>query len=477
MMRPIGALLLGLALLVTMVVISCKPTTTTEVVLPPTTLITDSSWVVPLDVDSPATQIGYYDFGWQTFVALNWPADLGARGKPDMTATIGATGPDGLPRPTVWQTYKEQFDLFLDNGATPGSWDSPNAGHDPDGIGGKIVLAMFSKQVDGMVDEKFNEATGNPLIDMDSNYVRYEVKLDQSEYEYFLQNEYFNADNQKHAVHVDSFVGMPRGNDPLSQGLNVWARFGSTEVKAAWRILPEGMPESQKNRYFWAKAILIGTDGKPSGEATVGLHILRLTPLTPSTWYWASFEQEDNLTPQKDAQGNVINPSFNTNPPTVSPNGYNYIPTAVVPNQPLPVQAPVLVSSPPFQNIPSDLVPVNKKWQAALKGTVWEHYMMVGTVNPAIPGSTSIAVTGEVFNDSVKGWPVLPAIQVNTADMANSTLETYMYNANPPSQSNLNNCVVCHAGGTPQFFVEDTLKVNGNLQVFTFLFGFAQSPQ
>jgi hypothetical protein len=455
----------------------CKPKETTNVVVDAQdSLITDSSWVMPLDVPANPTQADYYNFAWQSFVAMNWPTDLSYRGKPDMTARIGATDADGRPRTTVWQSYKEQFDLFLEDAATPSAWNAPNGGCDLDGNGGTIVLQMFSKtNTDSVVLEAFNEATGNPLIDMDSNYVRYEVRLCESEYQYFVDNQYFNGQKQREDVHNNAFAPVPKGNDPLSQSLQTWARFGATEIKGAWRILPDDMPASQVNRYFWAKAKLFDSFGKCQGEEVtvglVGLHILRLTPSLGATWFWSTFEQIDNLSPQTDAQGNTINPSFNTNPPQSFPKGYSAVPAAVVFGQPLPAPVPVLVSAPPFQQVPSDLQPINSQWQAALKGTVWENYMLVGTVNPVVGSATPCPTPGYVTETII-----LPAINVNTCDMANSTMETYMYNGSAVSSTNANNCVVCHAGATPQFFPDDSAKINGNLQVFSFLFGMAKIP-
>lgn len=460
-----------LAFLVLLTQIGCKP----QPPGPdpnPGPVVTDSSWVVPIDVSSNPTQADYYNFGWQSFVALNWPADLSYRGKPNRGESIGAMGKDGFPQTVVWQTWQEQFSLFLPNGVFPGEWNDQDEGCNSDGIGGYIFLSMFSKNEDGQVKEAFNEATGQPLIDIDSNYVRYEVRTCESEYDYFIQNQYYNALRQKQAIHTGSFQSMPNGMDSLSQSLQVWARFGSTEAKAAWRILPPSMPEAQQQRYFRAKAILMNSYGQCVDTAVVGLvgfHILRLTPSTGSTWYWASFEQIDNLTPQQDGQGHVISPSFNTNPPqSFGASGFNYIPDAVVPNQPLPQQAPVLVAAPPFQQVDTTLQALNQQWATALANTPFQYYMMVGAVNPTTSSEQPVQVTGTASNDSVSVQ--LPAIQVNTADMANSTLETYMYQFSP----NMNNCVVCHAGETPQFFSQDTLKINGSVQVFTFLFGFAQ---
>lgn len=438
-------------------------------------LINDSSWVVPIDAADTAKQESYYEFAWQSFVALNWPADLSYRGKPDMKSKIGALGPKGEDRMTVWQTWQEQYSIFLPGGTYPGQWNDLDTVCNGMALGrGLHFVPLFSKNIDGQVNDLFNEATGNPLIDMDSGYVRYEVRVCESEYQYFLNTDYYNALQQEYDVHNDKFVGMPKGNDSVfNASLPTWARFGSTEVKASWRIIPDEMPEAQRKRYFRLKALLMDTDGNCTDTTEIGLtglHILRLTPTTGSTWFWASFEQVDNIQPLKAYGGENIRPTFNTLPPTLyGDSGYSHVPAAVVAGKPLPPANPVLVSAPPFQQLPKGLDAINMKWAKALKGTPFEYYMLIGTVNPVTVGGESVSITGTTTASNGKTNVNLPPIYVNTSDMANSTMETYMYKF-----TKTNNCVICHAGGTPQFNAEDSLKINGSVQVFTFLFGQAQ---
>ena len=78
---------------------------------------TSLSFTIPHDADfsdAPSTiqaiQHDFDVFSWQSFVALNWPT--GPDGNADPTKMIGATGDNA----TVWDTYKESYEIFLPNG-------------------------------------------------------------------------------------------------------------------------------------------------------------------------------------------------------------------------------------------------------------------------------------------------------------------------------------------------------------------------
>ncbi len=416
------------------------------------------SWKVPVEVsDTPnATQNDYYNFGWQSFIALNWPSSDAYRGMPDTTQSIGAKTAAGSYIPAVWERWKEQYDIFLPYGKNPGPWDWLVT-DDKTPI---KLLRMFSKNDTNKVHDAFDEATGQPLIAQDSEFVRYEVRVDESEYTYFLNNGYYNADSQINAVKTNSFVGFPKGGDALSNSMPAWAQYGATEVKASWRVFKPNTPASVLERYFHRTAILIdqyGNRSKPVEVGLVGLHILRLTPSTHATWYWASFEQVDNLKLQPQYGGTLpATPTFNTNPAkTYGDSGFSYQPAAVKFGQPLPPAIPVGVSSPPFQQGNKQLDAINTLFTKLLKGTPFQYYQMIGTVNP--PGKGK----GDTSYTNVE--PPYPNVTVNTSWMANSTLETYIASSN---------CITCHIGGYPQGVDS---PYNGNLQVFTFLPGLAQS--
>lgn len=421
------------------------------------------TWLVPVDITDTSEQVNYYKFGWQTFVALNWPADPAYRGKPDTSLQIGASVNGELLK-VVWEAWKEQYEVFLPQGVNPGPWDMGYRNKAKD----LKVLRMFSKiDTSAFISDEFNEAFAGPLIDQDSQYVRYEVRTNESEYDYYVNNSYYNADSQKVAVSQNRFVGFPKGNDPLSQGLQYWAQYGATEVKASWRVFTANTPQSEKDRYFHKKAILINSMGLADTAeiGLVGMHILRLTPVTHNTWYWASFEQVDNVQLQSNYGGQLpAHPTFNSNPAVTSPSGYTYNgstsskPAPIVPGQPMPATAiPVFVSAPPFNQMDSELDSINLVYHNLLAGTPFQYYQMIGAVNP--PNSTSQSYT----NTSSK----YSAVTVNTNMMANATMETYFYNSN---------CITCHISGYPQIFPQDSaIYSSSNDQIFTFLPGLAQS--
>lgn len=325
-------------------------------------------------------------------------------------------------------------------------------------------LAAFSKtDTSGVVNDAFDEATGQPLIDQWSQYVRYEVRVSESEYNYYVTNSYYDADSQIVAVQQNRFVGFPKGNQTIP-GLPAWSQFGATEIKASWRVFPDNATAAEKSRYFRTKAILVDSYGNCSDTAEVGLiglHILRLTPSTGATWYWASFEQVDNLSLQPQFGGTLpAHPNFNTNPPVMyGDSGYSYKPAPIKYGQPLPAPKPVGVSAPPFRSTDPLLDSINMAYNKMLAGTPFQFYQMIGTVNPPYAGQTNPTI------DSVPGG-TYPSVTVNAAQLANSTMETYGVKSN---------CVSCHMFGYPQLPPNYPTPYSSSLQVFTFLPGLAES--
>ncbi len=67
-------------------------------------------------------------FSWQSFIALNWPAEMG----PDRTPKRGVpahTYSDTGPR--VWESWKADYELYQDSGKPPSSWDSYEVVYSP----------------------------------------------------------------------------------------------------------------------------------------------------------------------------------------------------------------------------------------------------------------------------------------------------------------------------------------------------------
>jgi hypothetical protein len=307
--------------------------------------------------------------------------------------------------------------------------------------------------------------TRGPLIDQNQNYVRYDVRLNQSEFTYVIKYQYYNADVQKQAVTNNTFNDPPQGFEDYVQPLPDYARQGAVELKASWRILDP--KKDILDRYYRQQSWLVDPDGKCSGPYTmglVGLHILRLTKTTHATWYWATFEQIDNVAiedkqPPSRPNGQPLTPSFNPNGPPAPPqfpSGYSYEPPPVQGGKPLPPN-PKPVDVWRITDVPADAEAKNNYYRGQLSDTVWRYYKMIDTMNPYVTNSPQPQKYWVPATD--------PKVYINTADMANTTMETYLQ---------ANSCIVCHAYAVPIGAMN--FKPLPQFQIFTFLLRHAQKP-
>ncbi|HBL28769.1 MAG TPA: hypothetical protein DD490_18195 [Acidobacteria bacterium] len=443
------------------------------------------AWTVPTDVANAGnnpSQADYYDFAWQTFIALNWPAvapsSTSNPGQPDTQQALGATASAGVFIPAVWQTYRDLGSTMLAGGADPGTWGSVPfekvpAGCTPIPAGAvapgfqPLVLDMVSKfdsaNPDFIGQDDLNEASGNPLIDQSGWYVVFDVRLNQSEYTFIQQNGYYDAVNQINAFKAPNtgIQPFPRTGQESSFNppLPSYAQFGALEVKTSWRVLDPA--KDDLSRYYTQVGYFLQPDGTTcEGPATfglVGLHILRLTPTTPSTWYWATFEQVDNT---QVPSGSQLKPSFAA-PGTVDGQceaaNLNQPPAAVSGNIPWNgTNTPVDVCR--VFPISSAVQAANQKWQgqSPVQGTVWQYYQLIETINPSVQG-------GPAFS-----FPNNTTATVNTNAMANVTMETYSQGTTTAPDS----CMTCHAGGQPLGAPQPLTSTN---QIFTFVLENADS--
>ncbi len=438
-------------------------------------------WQIPVSVPDNPTQDDWYDMGWETFIALNWPAQWsgwpskappGVRGgQPDESASITKAK---TPYAAVWQTYLAPEQVFLANGADPGSWTAPN---NPlttkvDPTTGKTlpVLGGFSKGAASSHGKsgEFNEATDQPLIAQDGNFVNFEIRMNQSEFTYLTHNKYYDAVNQRTATaNGGTIQPIPKTGTESYLNLPEWAQQGATEIKAAWRIISN--PQFA-DRYFTMSAFRELPNRKVDGPhmfGLVGLHILRLTPQSGTTWFWATFEQVDNVQIDERPVPAGLTPSFNPGKAHPYPTyehgykGYPNRPPEVKRGKPLPASNPVDTSFIP-NAIQSGAVVSNRKYHAMLPNTVWQYYQMIGVLNPGAKGSEY----------------KLPPFSnpTNSDQLVNTTMETYSQG----TASNPKSCFSCHVYATPSGAETDKAGKDKNLpaqpgnQIFTFLLDDAQ---
>lgn len=422
--------------------------------------------VVPVDVNNSSnpSQNDWYTLGWQTFVALDWPAlaasSGGSLGQPNTSLSVGATSNSAFI-PTVWATYRDVSTVMLDKAANPGDWNTPQA--IPSSCTGTPPVATgFSPMIiDGSTFkgaplklDYVNQATDNPLVDQEGWYTIADIRVDQSEYAYIQQNNYYSGDAQIKAVKAGTFAAIPRTGQPSDFNppinLPAYAQYGALEVKATWRVLDTTKDQNIIPRYYTQWGYFLQPDGSCSAPTLFGLialHILRLTPTTPATWFWATFEQVDNTSaPSGTNAGATLTPANPTPPcPTT---GYNPpAPTSHSGNVPWNNQnTPDNICQ--ITPIPSAVQQVNASWQAALNQTVWQYYEMDDTINPC-PSGASGCVPFHLSGSTT----------VNTGIMANTAVESYAQSTS---------CMDCHAFAAPQPYVKDG-PPNGSLQIFTFV--------
>ena len=196
-------------------------------------------------------------------------------------------------------------------------------------------------------------------------------------------------------------------------------------------------------------------DGKtcqgPNLFGLIGLHILRLTPSTGATWYWASFEQVDNTSapsgiPATLAAAGTPNGNCTSN--------YNVAPAQAKGNIPWnSTNTPNNLCQ--VTNMPANVQQVNQTWQQQLQGTVWQYYQLVDTLNPCAVGESPCYIFPPI-NDATN--------TVNTDIFANTAIESYFQT---------HSCMDCHGFGTGQGAPQ---PLTGTNQIFTFVLQNAYNP-
>ena len=240
---------------------------------------------------------------WQYFLGLNWPVD-------DQGLPLPKITDPGEPR---WYNWKESFEVFKDDGSKPLPWGQYEL---PEVVKNKVgtderVLFRTSKFSEFHHDDYANEidqAFTSPIYDQSGNVVRYEVRMNQIEFDYVVSNELYNFEGQ--AAFYDQNKGRGKiVNFPSA----TQSKEGVIEIKIAWKIMVEDVDDP--NRYYTTDAMVLNPDKSTYSKATVGMigmHISTKTESSPQ-WIWTTFEHVDNLetNPLETVNGHPLKPSFN----------------------------------------------------------------------------------------------------------------------------------------------------------------------
>ncbi len=385
------------------------------------------------DAQSP-----FDNMAWQMFIALNWQASQPG-GDP-------ATGLNGAGQ-VVWQTYARPEDVF---GGPVGN--CPN----PDNLPRFNLIAKSDGQAS---DEEFQEATGQPLIDVNGNWALFERRMNGVEQNYITSQGLNSYAGQQTFVEAGNSVLFQPGQQVTN------GTVGAIEIKASWRIISE----AEKSSYFNVQGLIdvqgaYVRDGQPLCATVtlglVGLHIIQansvLGALQPK-FIWATFEHNNNAPTAAAACDPVDNNCYTTiaknncpAPPNAGDFSFSQNACSAVPVNTPPVlksgdSAYIWERQPPYAgaytttsggqqcgtqvsrcwqiyDLTADL---NTAWVAQLQAinSVFANYSLVGTNW----GASIEFEPGKLDNNSVPAF------------LANTTLETYIQ-----SDPAIGNCVDCH---------------------------------
>lgn len=376
-------------------------------------------------------------FSWQSFIALNWPAN--PDGSPNTQVTIGQEPND----PVVWESYRESRTIFRPGGIQPEPWgqDSPlppscksiDASHIPPGT---LRLTQVGK-TPNVLDESGEPFKTGPLIDQNGKYARFAILANESMFDYIVSNQLYSKAGQE-KFHADADFPADK-NDSAKQAIM---------IKTAW---VEMGGKYDPSKFFTAQALVYDNPSEEPGVkpscvlkqvGLVGFHIAHKTAGDPQ-WVWSTFEHIDNVptqgeTPTQSAY-NFFDPhctDCQVNQPPRRPwnPGNSY-------TQPTQVERVIPITD--------DAKALNQAFHqalaAAVPDSVWQNYELVSTQWPTNPHS-KIDPTGA------------PA----PSFLANTTLETYIQGHVKQTSSS---CMACHNNAT---------STTGNFSDFTYLLQRAQ---
>jgi len=398
-------------------------------------------------------------FAWQEFIALNWKASGSQPGQPDTTApasAFGAPSSAGTPPPAVWETYALDSDVFRPGGAPPQSF-VPRA---PPATTGAAATDRFARsaRVSGYkylaaphvlrsvakvsprvsssaaeLSELFQAFTHAWLTAQNGQLTYYEVRLNQDEYTYIVQNKLYDANCQQAAGQSGTGIHLPDGSA---------GGVGAIEVKAAWLPLTD---PSLYAKYLTAPAVVIDPATSQPRQVIVGLvglHIIRKTK-NAQQFAWATFEHVANA-PDSGATGGGPFTYYNTScNPTTDP--YQ----CAVNTQPPACTAASCAYSAPMQVVRHNPLPKNvaalnqyaaAQIRAANPTSVFQYYQLVNVMWP-------------MRNTPITGAPIAPLTDGNSqppaslGGLANVTLETYFQSSSSLSPNKAVSqpaCLACH---------------------------------
>ncbi len=360
------------------------------------------------DVAAGASASAIDHFSWESFVAANWPS--GGKG------IIGQGG----DHTAIWQLWKTDGDVLVPDGQIPIPWKQLSpipADCTQAAPPGTRILTHDTKM--GRFGNDLTPQSG-PLIDQNGNYVRFEILVNETMYDFILANQLYSVKGQK-AYNPNGLVAFPSG---VANG-----GVGAVMLKVAWKILGAG---DDPKRFHTSLAYLYNPQATPTCQlqqvGMVGMHISHKTQNAPQ-WVWSTFEHVDNAPLMGSATAGLFN--FNDGAAKHratdcdSNGGCNTMPPGAwnpVTGDKTPVQVARLT------DFTATAKSANAQYAAAFlavdSNSVFANYRLVGTQFPSDPTNV---------ND--------PAGVLLPQFLANTTMETYLQGDTTNRSSS---CGACH---------------------------------
>ncbi len=349
-------------------------------------------------------------FSWNLFVALSWPANNATCQADPNQSIVEVQG--NFSGKLVWETFSSDGEVFVTSGK-PEAWcqngDTKTLGH----VGKSNHGSRDEVQTNHYFGNNIAEAVGGVLTDQNGRFVRYELLMNKTEYDYITDNGLWNKAGQKNAT-----VNFPSE---------------SIEVKAAWKAL--STEEIASNRFYMSEATVYNDEkGSPSpgtNPETLGLVGFHLVYKDPKLKHLrASFEHIDNAPTAGSAQMgqpfSFYNPNCQTHCVANKQNASK--PYVELDNSGEPLNPPTqVVRTQGLDSNDPGVAALNTYYQKLLGGSVFANYELIGTQ-----------------------WSTGGAPNGTPADLANTTLETYIQAHSPlvDSGAPVSSCIGCHKFAT-----------------------------
>ena len=396
----------------------------------------------------PSTKVDPFpdfdNFAWRAFIALNWPSLT----DPLIAASPIAPRRLAIPDPRVWETFKARYELFQ---------VGPTAARRASAMGD---LRSAEPLRTGRRQPPKTLATFDPFHgfqpgQLSSRRGRQSARRAESHL-YALRSAH-----QRTRVLGACVSGWSQGENLPDAGPSRRIARRLIAVKAAWRLLTAADTPAVRARYYVVENAEVVDVAKTlaarrvvcskNDVALVGLHIVIKTKYRPQG-LWSTFEHVDNVPPvgvgearEPDAKDAGAPYSFFD----ARSRTLGLWPTfGTTDTLPVSLEIRPRLSPTPMQVVrrhpihPSTMAMNRAYWALPeIKGTVWEHYMLVASQWPTVTRPVHPQNDGAYFpgltlppNTPRENYQAMDAPKEN---LANTTIETYFQD--PPSS-----CMACH---------------------------------